>query len=96
MTAGPENPAYGLLRPVTETASVLLCNNPGPMTLDGTNTWVLLEPGATAAVVVDPGPLDEAHLAAVLDHVAARLGLPSLGAHRRRERRSGRHGLEAP
>ena len=34
-------PAYGLLRPVTETASVLLCNNPGLMTLDGTNTWVL-------------------------------------------------------
>ncbi|MGL5865476.1 MAG: MBL fold metallo-hydrolase [Dermatophilaceae bacterium] len=42
------------------------------MTLDGTNTWVLLEPGSTEAVVVDPGPLDERHLAAVLDHVAAR------------------------
>ena len=35
-----EHPAYGLLRPVTETASVLLCDNPGRMTLDGTNTWV--------------------------------------------------------
>ena len=42
------------------------------MTLDGTNTWVVLEPGSTEAVVVDPGPLDEAHLAAVLGHVAAR------------------------
>ena len=30
--------------------------NPGPMTLDGTNTWVLLGPGATEAVVIDPGP----------------------------------------
>ena len=36
--------AYGQLRPVTETASVLLCDNPGMMTLDGTNTWVLRAP----------------------------------------------------
>jgi glyoxylase-like metal-dependent hydrolase (beta-lactamase superfamily II) len=39
------------------------------MTLDGTNTWVLLEPGARRAVVVDPGPDDLAHLAAVVDVV---------------------------
>jgi glyoxylase-like metal-dependent hydrolase (beta-lactamase superfamily II) len=36
------------------------------MTLDGTNTWVLLEPGSSDAIVVDPGPLDETHLQAVL------------------------------
>jgi glyoxylase-like metal-dependent hydrolase (beta-lactamase superfamily II) len=41
------------------------------MTLDGTNTWVLLEPGSTDAVVVDPGPLVEQHLRAVLDRVEA-------------------------
>ena len=35
-----QHPAYGMLRPVTDTASVLLCNNPGLLTLDGTNTWV--------------------------------------------------------
>ena len=34
-------PAYGVLRPVTETASVLLENNPSSMTLEGTNSWVL-------------------------------------------------------
>jgi glyoxylase-like metal-dependent hydrolase (beta-lactamase superfamily II) len=39
------------------------------MTLDGTNTWVLLEPGTSEAVVVDPGPDDETHLRAVLDVV---------------------------
>lgn len=41
------HPAYGVLRPVTDTASVLLANNPGKMTLDGTNTWVLRAPAAT-------------------------------------------------
>ncbi len=53
-----EHPAYGLLRPVTETASVLLCDNPGRMTLDGTNTWVLRGRGTDEMVVVDPGPDD--------------------------------------
>ncbi|WP_433283720.1 MBL fold metallo-hydrolase [Micromonospora sp. CA-244673] len=42
--------------------------NPGPMTLDGTNTWVLRAPGAEHAVVVDPGPADEEHLAALTAH----------------------------
>jgi glyoxylase-like metal-dependent hydrolase (beta-lactamase superfamily II) len=56
------HPAYGVLRPVTETASVLLCDNPGIMTLDGTNTWVLRGPGSDEMVIVDPGPDDDAHL----------------------------------
>ncbi len=56
------HPAYGVLRPVTPTASVLLCNNPGKMTLDGTNTWVLRGPGSDEMVIVDPGPDDDEHL----------------------------------
>ena len=31
---------------VTERAHCVLAPNPGVMTLDGTNTWVLREPGA--------------------------------------------------
>ncbi|HEY8474295.1 MAG TPA: MBL fold metallo-hydrolase [Natronosporangium sp.] len=42
--------------------------NPGPMTLDGTNTWVLRPAGSAPAVVVDPGPADEPHLRAVAEH----------------------------
>ncbi len=63
MTSPPDGP-------VTPRATCVRAPNPGPMTLDGTNTWVLAEPSATRAVVVDPGPDDEAHLRAVLDAVA--------------------------
>ena len=56
------HPAYGVLRPVTESASVMLCHNPGPLTLEGTNTWVLRAPGSDEMVVVDPGPDDAEHI----------------------------------
>jgi glyoxylase-like metal-dependent hydrolase (beta-lactamase superfamily II) len=36
------------------------------MTLDGTNTWVVAEPGSTSVIVIDPGPEDEGHLRRVL------------------------------
>ena len=58
--------------PVGERAVCVLAPNPGPMTLDGTNTWVLAEPGAEVVVVVDPGPDDPGHLSAV--QTAAELG----------------------
>lgn len=47
---------------ITTRATCVLAPNPSPMTLDGTNTWVLLEPGSAEAIVIDPGPLDEGHL----------------------------------
>ena len=60
------HPLYGQLRPVTPYASVLLARNPSPMTLDGTNTWLLRAPGSAACLVVDPGPDDPDHLRAVV------------------------------
>ena len=57
---------------VTSRATCVLAPNPGAMTLEGTNTWVLMEPGSAQCVVVDPGPLDEQHLQRVLDAVASR------------------------
>jgi glyoxylase-like metal-dependent hydrolase (beta-lactamase superfamily II) len=59
------HPAYGRLRPVTGTASVLLADNPGLMTLDGTNTWVLRGSGSDELVIVDPGPDDDEHISRV-------------------------------
>ena len=60
MTAPPWRGGAGSTR-----ARCVLAPNPGPMTLDGTNTWVLREPGSARTVVVDPGPLDDGHLSAV-------------------------------
>ena len=57
---------------VGDSAYCVLAPNPGPMTLDGTNTWVLLAPAGDRALVVDPGPLDEGHLARVLQAVRSR------------------------
>ncbi len=53
----------------TEHAENLLAPNASIMTLDGTNTWVI---GTREAVVVDPGPDDEAHLRRVRDHLDGR------------------------
>lgn len=57
-----------MLRPVTPAAGVVLAPNPGPMTLEGTNTWVLRDPAAPDCVVVDPGPLHEPHLREVASY----------------------------
>lgn len=45
----------------------VLAPNASPMTLDGTNTWVLRGAPGGPAYVVDPGPLDGQHLAAVAE-----------------------------
>ncbi|GAA2709514.1 MULTISPECIES: MBL fold metallo-hydrolase [Streptomyces] len=59
----PGQPRTGAIGgPATDRATCVLAPNPSPMTLDGTNTWILAEPDSDLAVVVDPGPDDEAHL----------------------------------
>ena len=57
-----EHPAYSQLRPVTPSASVVLCPNPGYTALEGTNSWVIRAEGDPRSIVVDPGPEDEGHL----------------------------------
>jgi len=51
----------------TDRALCVLAPNASSMTLDGTNTWVVREPGAERSLVIDPGPEDESHLRRVAD-----------------------------
>jgi glyoxylase-like metal-dependent hydrolase (beta-lactamase superfamily II) len=64
MTVHVTESSTGVLAQLPAWVTLVRAPNPGPMTLDGTNTWVLQAPSGDA-VVVDPGPLDEGHLAAV-------------------------------
>jgi glyoxylase-like metal-dependent hydrolase (beta-lactamase superfamily II) len=50
----------------------LTAPNPGPMTLEGTNTYVV---GRDPAVVIDPGPADAGHIEAVRQAAEARGGI---------------------
>ena len=49
---------------MTPSVRRVLAPNPGPFTLEGTNTWVI---GEDPAVVIDPGPDKPGHILAVLD-----------------------------
>ncbi|MFF8939595.1 MBL fold metallo-hydrolase [Streptomyces paradoxus] len=66
-SALPGQPRGGVLSgPATARAVNVLAPNASAMTLDGTNTWIVSEPGSDLAVVIDPGPLDDGHLRQVV------------------------------
>lgn len=50
----------------------IVAGNPSPMTLAGTNTYLV---GSDPAVVIDPGPADRAHVDAILARAEDRGGL---------------------
>ena len=57
-------PPYGV--PIPEAPGIVrvVAPNPGPMTQHGTNSWILAH--ADGATVIDPGPDDAGHVAALL------------------------------
>ena len=57
-------PDYGLVSS-SHLTRFRLAPNPGPMSLDGTNSYVVAAPESGSTVIVDPGPLDEGHLQAL-------------------------------
>ena len=55
---------YGKVQQVTPLIRRVIANNPGPFTYMGTGTYIV---GSGNVAVIDPGPLDEEHIAALLD-----------------------------
>ncbi len=58
------NPTPGRVYRLAPGLRRILAPNPSPMTYRGTNTYLL---GETDIAVIDPGPLSDAHLHAILD-----------------------------
>lgn len=80
---------------VTDSAVCVLAHNPGALTLDGTNTWLLSAPGADACIVIDPGPDEHGHLDAIREAARlrdARIGMVLL-THRHADHSSGAKAL---
>lgn len=71
----------------------ILCGNPGPFTWRGTNTY-LIGQGASVAVL-DPGPVDDAHLAAILRATAGETITHILISHTHRDHSPGTAPLKA-
>jgi glyoxylase-like metal-dependent hydrolase (beta-lactamase superfamily II) len=57
-------PSYGTIEPIAPRLRRLVAPNPGPMTYRGTNTWLVEADDGLS--IIDPGPDDAAHLAALL------------------------------
>ncbi|MBJ3774462.1 MBL fold metallo-hydrolase [Acuticoccus mangrovi] len=63
------DPRYGEAVGLGNAIVRLVANNPGPLTGAGTNTYLL---GTDTLMILDPGPDDAAHRAAILSAVAGR------------------------
>ncbi|MBO4207445.1 MBL fold metallo-hydrolase [Micromonospora echinofusca] len=72
-------PAAALADGLPGWVTLLRAPNPGPMTLDGTNTWVLSPPGGRHSIVIDPGPDDAGHLTRIAAHAPVGLVLVTHG-----------------
>jgi len=59
---------YGVARELVPGVRRLVAPNPGPMTQNGTNTYIV---GRGRVAVIDPGPESADHLQALLDELAA-------------------------
>ena len=77
---------YGRADRVSPLIRRVIANNPGPFTYTGTGTYIVGgdTPGAGVAVI-DPGPLDNAHLAALLAAVEGQTVSHVLVTHTHRD-----------
>ena len=67
LSTHPDSAAWGRLVPRSPLVRRLLAHNPSPFTYTGTGTFVV---GHGIVAVIDPGPADPAHIAALIDGLA--------------------------
>lgn len=84
--------AYGVPAPMGPGIVRVVANNPGPFTFKGTNTYLV---GSTSLAVIDPGPSDKAHLAAILAAAGGRDITHILTTHAHRDHVDGVAALKA-
>lgn len=63
------DPQHGQVIDVSPLVQRVVCNNGGPFTFTGTGTYIV---GGETAAVIDPGPDDDDHLAALLQALDGR------------------------
>ncbi len=63
-------PTYGAPQAVARNVVRIVCENPSPFTFKGTGTLIVTDETTKQAVVVDPGPENAAHLAALTGALA--------------------------
>ena len=52
--------------------SRIVAKNPSKFTYHGTGTYIIGDPAGSELAVIDPGPIDDAHLTALLDAIGGR------------------------
>jgi glyoxylase-like metal-dependent hydrolase (beta-lactamase superfamily II) len=85
--------AHGAVERVAPLVRRVLCNNPGAFTWRGTNSWIIGSGGSVA--VLDPGPEDAAHLAALLAATRGERITHILVSHTHRDHSPGAAALKA-
>ena len=83
---------HGAVEQVAPGVRRILCANPGPFTFRGTNTYVI---GRGRVTVLDPGPADAAHLAAILRATAGEQVTRIVISHTHRDHSPGAAALVA-
>lgn len=83
---------YGVPAQLYPGIARLVANNPSPFTFKGTNTYLV---GTSSLAVIDPGPDDAAHLAAIIAAAAGRPITHIVSTHAHRDHVDGIAALKA-
>ena len=83
---------YGVAQEVAPGVRRIVANNPGPYTFLGTNSYVV---GSGEVAVIDPGPAEQSHLAAIAAAIKGERLAHILITHSHRDHCDGARGLQA-